>query len=221
MNKEDFLKELERHLEGFSEEEKKEILYDYEEHFRIGFDNGKTEAELIEELGDPLSIANQYNSSSGFEKVIVSDNNAEAEPVLYAPAIETTANANPYNHKYKDPLDPERSIFPSLLAAVSLLLFNVLFVLWIFIGLGSALIGLFSGAIASFFGGIVFTLGGIFGPIFGNFFDTSLSPVLSILFGIGTTAFGILFFIGDCYLGKYFIKGTIKYLKWNLSIIRR
>lgn len=221
MNKEEFLKDLERHLGGFSEEEKKEILYDYEEHFRIGFENGKTETELIEELGDPLSIANQYSSNSGFEKVIVSDNNAEAEPVIYASASETSANGNTYRHRYEDPLGPERSIFPSLLTAISLLLFNLIFVLGIYIGLAGALLGLFSGAIASFFGGIVLTLGGIFGPIFGDFFSTSFPSFLNVFFGIGTTAFGILFFIGDCYLGKYFIKGTIKYLKWNLSIIRR
>jgi uncharacterized membrane protein len=224
MNKEEFLKTLENYLEGFTEEEKAEILYDYEEHFRIGLENGKTEDALIEELGDPLNIATQYKQSNGYEKIVINQDTEKTEDIKSEPILEpSNLYREQSGYRYDDPLSSERSIFPSLLAAVSLLLFNAIFVLWLFIGLGGGLIGLFGGAIGAFFGGIALTFGGILQPIFSNSMDfySSMPIPLNIFLGIGTTAFGALFFIGDCYLAKYFIKGTIKYVKWNLSIIRR
>ena len=63
MTKNEFMCILRANLNNFSTEEVSEILYDYEEHFNIGAANGKSEAEIIEELGDPRAIASQYSSS--------------------------------------------------------------------------------------------------------------------------------------------------------------
>lgn len=63
MNKDEFLKTQETSLTAFNQEEKKDILYDYEEHFRIGHQNGKTDEELINELGGPDDIAKQYSGN--------------------------------------------------------------------------------------------------------------------------------------------------------------
>ncbi|MFD2445414.1 DUF1700 domain-containing protein [Bacillus sp. CGMCC 1.16607] len=52
-----FLAKLEYLLGKVPEHDRKEMLYDYEEHFEIGLANGKSEAELIAELGDPYMIA--------------------------------------------------------------------------------------------------------------------------------------------------------------------
>ncbi|MBM7663482.1 putative membrane protein [Bacillus mesophilus] len=52
-----FLKRLNDLLINVPEQDRKEMLYDFEEHFSIGFANGKTENEMIEELGDPAIIA--------------------------------------------------------------------------------------------------------------------------------------------------------------------
>jgi uncharacterized membrane protein len=52
-----FMSKLEILLSRVPEHDRKEMLYDYEEHFAIGLVNGKTEAELIAELGDPHLIA--------------------------------------------------------------------------------------------------------------------------------------------------------------------
>lgn len=60
MNKEEFLREIEKALDKISEKERAEILYDYEEHFMIGKENGKTEEEICLELGSPKEIANNY-----------------------------------------------------------------------------------------------------------------------------------------------------------------
>lgn len=60
MNKEEFFREIEKALDKISETERGEILYDYEEHFMIGKENGKTEEEICLELGSPREIANNY-----------------------------------------------------------------------------------------------------------------------------------------------------------------
>lgn len=41
MNKQNFLQELESLLQDIPKQEREEILYDYEEHFQIGLENGK------------------------------------------------------------------------------------------------------------------------------------------------------------------------------------
>ena len=52
MNKEHFLVQLRRSLSGIPEEEKKDILYDYEEHFRSGRENGQEEEEIARPADD-------------------------------------------------------------------------------------------------------------------------------------------------------------------------
>ena len=62
MNKDMFLKELQDSLSGLSEADKKEIVSDYEEHFRAGGEQGKTEKNVARALGNPRSIARQFKA---------------------------------------------------------------------------------------------------------------------------------------------------------------
>jgi uncharacterized membrane protein len=57
MVKNEFLDKLEYLLSRVPEQDRKEMLYDYQEHFEIGLANGRSQAELIAELGDPHVIA--------------------------------------------------------------------------------------------------------------------------------------------------------------------
>ncbi|WP_456275183.1 HAAS signaling domain-containing protein [Bacillus sp. AK128] len=52
-----FLKRLNELLSKIPEQDRKEMLYDFEEHFSIGVANGRSEQEMIDELGDPNIIA--------------------------------------------------------------------------------------------------------------------------------------------------------------------
>lgn len=63
MSRRDFLNILAQSITHLSKEEQDEILYDYEEHFRIGLEQGKTEDEIAESLGNPYIIANQFGPS--------------------------------------------------------------------------------------------------------------------------------------------------------------
>ena len=64
MTKEQFLIQLKRSLSGLSEDEKKEILYDYEEHFRIGLENKRAEEEIAESLGNPKVLGKAFKIDS-------------------------------------------------------------------------------------------------------------------------------------------------------------
>ncbi len=57
MEKSKFILKLEALLKKVPEHDRKEMLYDFEEHFQIGFADGRTEDEIAAELGDPNVIA--------------------------------------------------------------------------------------------------------------------------------------------------------------------
>jgi uncharacterized membrane protein len=63
MNKKEFLGRLSELIKDIPEEEKKDILFDYEEHFRIGLEKGRKEEEIAASLGDPKAIAKQSRAS--------------------------------------------------------------------------------------------------------------------------------------------------------------
>lgn len=62
MNKSEFLKTLKNALGGIPAKDLNDILYDYEEHFSIGTEKGKSEAEIGISLGDPKAIAKQFRA---------------------------------------------------------------------------------------------------------------------------------------------------------------
>lgn len=64
MNKTEFINILSSELNRLSIADSADILYDYEEHFNIGLENGKSEDEIVESLGDPQAIAKQFNVDS-------------------------------------------------------------------------------------------------------------------------------------------------------------
>lgn len=189
MNKSEFLNVLERSLNGVPYEDKKEIMYDYEEHFRIGMENGKTEDEISESLGEPKTLARLYKANYRLEM-------AKEQPSY-------------------------TNVFRAVFAAISLGFINLIFVLGPFIGLCAIVFALFVTAFAITFSGVaIFT--SAFIPWVGMHVHLGVafvSPIALIFLGIGLTALGSLFIIGDCFMAKYFYIGTVKYLKWNISII--
>lgn len=64
MLKDEFLKQLENSLAGLSEDNKKEILADYAEHYEMGTLNGRSEEDISRALGDPRSIGKEYLAST-------------------------------------------------------------------------------------------------------------------------------------------------------------
>jgi len=64
MNKKEFLERLSELIHDLPKEEREDILFDYEEHFRIGIEKGREEGEIAVSLGDPKIIARQSRVGS-------------------------------------------------------------------------------------------------------------------------------------------------------------
>ena len=189
MNKNEFIKILSNNLSNIPNNEKKEIIADYEEHFIIGLNNKKSEEEICESLGNPKFIAKQY-------KVDMILKEAEKSKSI-------------------------SGIIRAIIASLGLGFFNIVFILGPFIGLVAVIISLFAAAFSITISGIFMFLVVVIQPLVSSFFYIGINPLIVIFLSIGTTALGLLFLIGDCFLAKYFYIGTIKYLKFNLKIIKK
>lgn len=60
MNKKEYLNRLRKQLEKLPTHLVEDIIDDYIEHFEFGKDSGKTEEQIVQELGTPESIAVEY-----------------------------------------------------------------------------------------------------------------------------------------------------------------
>lgn len=179
--KKQFLNELEGLLQGIPEADRQDILRDYEEHFQIGLENGKSEEEITADLGSPRTIAKEVSAEYHI----------------------TTAKEN----------QTAGNMFRAVIAILSLGFFNLVFVLGPFIGLIGVMIALYSIPIT-----LVTTP---FLIVAGLGLPASFAELMQIIF-LFMTLFGLgtLFTIGLIYLTKGVYKLVLKYLQFNLSIIR-
>ena len=60
MTRREYLTALNQYLVTMSESEKMAILKEYDDHFRKGFEAGKTEAQISASLGAPYDVANEF-----------------------------------------------------------------------------------------------------------------------------------------------------------------
>lgn len=64
MTKAEFMNSLSNQLSKIPQADRDDILYDYEEHFGIGLEHGKTEEEIARDLGDPKAIGKQFTADT-------------------------------------------------------------------------------------------------------------------------------------------------------------
>lgn len=60
MNRREFLDLMRYYLRSYPVNIVNDIVSDYEEHFRMGLEHGKSEAEIAAELGSPKDIADEF-----------------------------------------------------------------------------------------------------------------------------------------------------------------
>lgn len=188
MKKDEFLNQLRIYLQGLPNDEIRDILSDYEEHFHIGISKGKTEEEISRELGDPREIAKNYKPSSSSQYT-------------------RDRNTREVNQD-----KTARKIFVFILLAI----FNLVLVLGPFIGILGLLLGIYGVGIGFLSSGftLLFRL-----PL--NSFIVLVRPhiLTSTGLGIGLSSLGILTLILAVYLSRIIYKLSIRYLRWNISII--
>jgi len=63
MNKKEFINKLSSYLGGIPGEDRQDVINDFEEHFKEGLAEGRTEENIAKSLGDPKSLANQFKAS--------------------------------------------------------------------------------------------------------------------------------------------------------------
>lgn len=195
MKENEFIKILTNNLKGLSTEDKDDILSDYIEHFRNGREDGKTEEQIARSLGNPIHIGK----------------------VSRAEFLVNRAEDDKYNIGY---------VLKAIIATVSLSFFNLVFVLGPYLGLVGILIGLWLSAISITFSGIAVSIVSIFGHIFPFIIDDIYIPsdfiinFAGFLSGVVMFSVGSLIIIGSIIITKYFLIGTINYLKSNVKIIK-
>lgn len=189
MNKNEYLGTLKRLLTGLREEEIRDILYDYEEHFRIGAEEGKTEEEIADELGNVQDTARMYKSDIPIQKPF--------------------ASTPPSNNALRAFLLLIALGFFNLVFVLG----PYLGIVGVLIGFWAAAAGITIGGIGAF---IMTLLAPVF-PNFINISGLSYPFVFSV--SIGLTCAGLLFAIGDFYLTRWFFNISVRYLKWNIDTI--
>ena len=190
MNKNEYLGTLKRLLTGLSAEEIKDILYDYEEHFRIGAEEGKTEEEIAEELGSVRDTARMYKTDIPEQPSFVSTPPRQDNPVR------------------------------AILVTISLVFFNLVFILGPYIGFVGVIIGLWGAAAGLLIGGVATFIVTLLAPIFPSFINImGISYTFAFSVSVGVTCLGLLFSIGNISLTRWFFNLTIRYLRWNVDTI--
>ncbi len=195
MTEKQFITLLKKNLKELAETDKKEILNDYIEHFRIGKEAGKGEDEISDSLGNPEEIGK----------------NSCMELLSDQKIIDSSAGI----------------FFKVTVASLSLLFFNLVFILGPYLGLVGIMIGLWVTAVSVMLSGIITSLAVLFSPvlsIFIPYMSNSRDFVLNLtifIAGIALFSIGALTAIGMLNLTKLFYRGSVKYLQSNLRIICR
>lgn len=212
MNKMEFFKILEEGLIDFPAHELQEILYDYKEHFSNAQSDGKTEEEIIEELGDPYTIVNQYRSSY----MQVSTSNTEYEDTYEEKESNNktyTSYDNDLNEKHSNNStnNSSNSLINTILKICMVVGLLILFFPIVVAGFATILgvgIGLLAIPFAFSISGILMLLGkfgftilGFGVPAFFADFPTSVT----VLITIGSVSATLICFILLIYLIKFIV----------------
>ncbi len=185
MNKREFLSQLEEALLRLSKSDRDDILLDYEEHFRAGSDNGMTEEEVAEKLGDPSVIAAQYlenlpedakGAPAKEKEAEAEDGEAKTEPV-FTPAPSAPAAENEATTGQK---------VANVFFWIGIVII-CMYIVYFLIGIVAATIGCFTGAVVLIGAGVFLA-------------STSTSLLIGlILIAAGLVCMGVLLIIGFKY----------------------
>lgn len=192
MNQAEYIKKLNSLLKKLPKEEREDIISDYQEHFMIGVEKGRTEEEIASALGDPSKIARQIRAEYLVKRA---EDKQSAGSMLEA--ILAAAGLGIFN-----------LIFVALPALILLVIIVGLFIL------GGAMI--FGGFLMT----VSYVLHPLL-PQF-NFHlpkDGIVTIFGGLLSGIGLTVAGLALVAGMAYITKWVYALALRYLKFNLKVI--
>ena len=196
MNKNKYLEELSRLLRKLPKEDRNDIISDYEEHFAIGLEKGRTEEEISKALGNPKNVAKQIKADHIIKK-------AEDKPSVGG-MIEAILAAMGLG------------LFNLIFVAVPVLIVAAIILTLFVAGFAMILAGIYW-VLSPLLHLIIPQLAL---PKFVSSPESFWNIVVIIAGGIGLTAGGIILVVAMAYIAKWFYELMIKYLKLNLRIIK-
>lgn len=194
MNKDEYIEKLSKLLKKLPKEEREDILWDYEEHFMIGLEKGRSEEEISKALGNPKTLAKQIKTEY---MVKIAEDKQSASSMFEA--ILSAAGLGIFNLVFV--------AVPALILIALLITFFVLAGVMVFGGIYITLAAIIQPLIPLHNFNIMMGDGLL--NIFGG-----------ILVGIGLTILGLALLAGMYYLTRWLYGLAIKYLKLNLEIIK-
>lgn len=193
MTRQEYITALHNSLYRLSKADRDDILSDYEAHFTRGLEEGKSEAEICAQLGDPVELAAIYLENVPQEAA----QTAYQQPVYQQAAVQ--ANAQPNAEKARR-FNTENLIIYILMCVFAFVPIAVTIVS-ILLSLAGMIIGFFAGSIALFVAGAAAMGGSVLGGI-GLIFVGVAVMALSGLSVIGLAAS---------------IKGVIRLVEWFIG----
>lgn len=112
------------------------------------------------------------------------------------------------------------NITRAVFTTIGLSFFNIIFILPLFLVVFAVVLALFAVSIAISAAGITGMIGSFFYPLYAEYLTFAVNPAVGIFVFLSLGAAGILFFTGNIYLWKFMYGGIVKYLRFNISIIR-
>ena len=192
MTREKYLADLKHSLVRMSDEERRDVLYDYEEHFRMGMAEGRSEDQIARALGNPRIVGKAYAIDA------LLDESKEGGGVGAA------------------------SVLRAVFASISLGFFNIIFVLGPFLGLVGVMIGLWATAVSLGVSGLAVLLSPLAAVIVpGAITLAGMNPAFLFFDGVGVAALGVLAVIGMIKLSELFIRMIAAYVRLNARIVTR
>ena len=181
MNKKTYLNTLNKHLENISDEERADILDEYETHFISGIEDGQTEDMIAKELGHPKEIAKELNATLALDRA------------------ET-------NNKVGN-------VWQAIISVMGLGILNFFVILIPFVIIISILFSFIVTTLSLLITPAMLIVKGLY-----NGFDAIQSIDVYVVltsFGLGLMIFTVTYL-----LTKWSYKLFVKYLRWNISIVK-
>ncbi len=197
MTREEYLQQLRKFLQRLPVAEQEEILADYEEHFRMGEAEGRSDTETAAALGSPMEIARGFYTQR-----------AQGQPQPTASADAALDDAEP----------DENRVVRSILVLLMLGFFNLVLILPLWLAAAGVILGLFGAGIGLTFGGGAAISTGVAALLRGMEASSALSGAAA---GMGLAALGLIILLLTFILGRWFLELSLRYLRWNIDAIRR
>ena len=181
MNKKTYLNTLNKHLKNISDEERADILDEYETHFISGIEDGQTEDMIAKELGHPKEIAKELNATLALDRA------------------ET-------NNKVGN-------VWQAIISVMGLGILNFFVILIPFVIIISILFSFIVTTLSLLITPAMLIVKGLY-----NGFDAIQSIDVYVVltsFGLGLMIFTVIYL-----LTKWSYKLFVKYLRWNISIVK-